>query len=179
MQGLKVFPPSAACQQALLFLQGRQETKLCDHFLATLVHSLTGMQSSDQWFHTVFSGFETSEYFLSPSLGEGHSRGRETEGAEGESATGSGKSLGGKQKPWSAGSYSTTHGNPSPFWPLCSTREPPEGLSVGGKASSNPRFSAATPVVVSELGPITSAQVAFHIDCSNTTGCNVKDFHTY
>lgn len=73
------------------------------------------------------------EHFLSPPLGEGHSRGRETGGAEGESATGSGKILGRKHKPWNAGSYSTKHGNPPHFWPLCSTRGPPEGLSVGAK----------------------------------------------
>lgn len=96
MQGLKVFPPSDASQRELFFLQGRQETKLCDHPLATLVHSLTVMQNSDHWFHTVFSVSENSEHFLPPLLGEEHSRGRETEGAEGNSATGSGKTLGGK-----------------------------------------------------------------------------------
>lgn len=99
MQGLKAFPLSDASQRALFFLQGRQETKLCDHPLATLIHSLTVMQSSDQWFHIVFSMSENSEHFPPPPLGEEHTRGRETESAEGNSATGSGKTLGGKHKP--------------------------------------------------------------------------------
>lgn len=78
MQVLKVFSPSAASQQALFFLQGRQETKLCDHPLATLVHSLTVMQNSEQWFHSILSVSEMWEHFLPPLLGEEHSRGIET-----------------------------------------------------------------------------------------------------
>lgn len=66
MQGLKLFPPSGASQQVLFLLQGMQETKLCDHPLDPLVHSLTVMQSSDQWFHTVFAVSEMSEHFLPP-----------------------------------------------------------------------------------------------------------------
>lgn len=66
MQGLKVFSPSGASKQALFLLQGRQETKLCDHPSAPLVHCFTVMQSSDQWFHTVFAVSEMSEHFLPP-----------------------------------------------------------------------------------------------------------------
>lgn len=80
-------------------MQGRQETKLCDHPLASLVHNLTVMQSSDQWLLTMLSISETWEHFLPPPLGEEHSRGRETEGVEGKPATGSGKTLGRKHKP--------------------------------------------------------------------------------
>lgn len=71
MQGLNIFPFSAACQEALFLLQGRQETKLYDHPLVTLVHSLTVMLSSDQWFHTVFSVSEMSEHFLPLTPGRG------------------------------------------------------------------------------------------------------------
>lgn len=144
MQVLKVFSPSAASQQALFFLQGRQETKLCDHPLATLVHSLTVMQNSDQWFHsqTHCQCLKCGNIFF-PHSWERSTVGAEKQGTERKSATGSGKTLGGKHKPWTAGSHSAKQGNPS-FCLLCSMRGPPESLSVGGKASSYLRFSAAT-----------------------------------
>lgn len=50
MQGLKVLPPPAASQQSFFFLQGRQETKLCDHPLATLAQVLL-------WCRALITGF--------------------------------------------------------------------------------------------------------------------------